>query len=102
ASTMVTWWVMREKLGLVQLAPRRNPILGNDTGFGGEKPFSEAAARLIDDEVRTIIGDSYEQSKDLLNEHRKSLDAMVEALLTHKTLDEEHILEATGLPPAPK
>lgn len=102
ARTMVTRWGMSEKLGLVQLAPRRNPYLGVTTGFGGEKPFSEETARLIDAEVRRIIGESHEQAKSLLSKHRKALDALVEALLVHETLDEEQILEATGLPPAPK
>ena len=31
-----------------------------------------------------------------------ALDALVEALLAHETLDEREILQATGLPPAPK
>ena len=34
-------------------------------------------------------------------EHRKALDALVQALLSHETLAEEEILEVTGLPPAP-
>src|SRR5829696_7852608 len=33
ARTMVTRWGMSEKLGLVQLAPRKNPYLGGDIGF---------------------------------------------------------------------
>jgi cell division protease FtsH len=101
ARTMVTRWGMSEKVGLVQLAPRQNPYLGTSVGFGGEKPFSEETARLIDAEVRRIISDSYEQAKSLLGQHRDALDALVEALMAKETLDEQQILEATGLPPAP-
>jgi cell division protease FtsH len=101
ARNMVTRWGMSEKLGLVQLAPRQNPYLGVTYGYGGDKPFSEATARMIDEEVQRIIDESYEQAKALLRKHRKELDALVEALLARETLDEQEILQVTGLPPAP-
>lgn len=100
ARNMVTRWGMSDKLGMVQLAPRQNPYLGT-AAFGGEKPFSEETARLIDAEVQRIINESYEQAKTLLRKHRKQLDALVAALLERETLDEKEILEVTGLPPAP-
>jgi cell division protease FtsH len=101
ARTMVTRWGMSDKLGLVQLAPRANPYLGTTPGFGGEKPFSEETARVIDSEVQRIIGESHAEAKALLQKHRNALDALVAALLDKETLDEQQILEATGLPPAP-
>jgi cell division protease FtsH len=101
ARRMVTRWGMSERVGMVQLAPRENPYLGGAGGFTGDKPFSEATAQAIDDEVRTIIGGSYEQARRLLAAHRKELDALAQALLTRETLDEKEILEVTGLPPAP-
>jgi cell division protease FtsH len=100
ARNMVTRWGMSDKLGMVQLAPRQNQYLGIG-GFGGEKPFSEETARLVDAEVQRIINDSHEQAKSLLRKHRKQLDALVEALLARETLDEQEILQVTGLPPAP-
>ncbi|MFL6623371.1 MAG: ATP-dependent zinc metalloprotease FtsH [Sulfurifustis sp.] len=101
ARMMVTRWGMSERLGLVQLAPRPNPYLGNAGAFGGEKPFSEETARLIDAEVHGIISESHVEAKRLLGKHRKALDALVEALLARETLDEHEILAVTGLPPAP-
>jgi cell division protease FtsH len=102
ARSMVTRWGMSEKLGLVQLAPRRNPYLsGGGAGFGGDKPFSDETAAAIDAEVQKIINECHEQAKNLLNKHRKALDALAEALLAHDTLDEQQILDVTGLPPAP-
>ena len=92
ARTMVTRWGMSDKLGLVQLAPRRSPYLGGDVGFGGEKPFSETTAALIDAEVQSIIGESHKQAIALLSKHRGALDALVDALLAHETLDEKQIL----------
>ena len=87
---------------LVQLAPRGNPYLGNsDSWYPGSRPFSEATARTIDTEVQRIIGESHEQARRLLTEHRKELDALAEALVARETLNEQEILEVTGLRPAP-
>jgi cell division protease FtsH len=100
ARSMVMRWGMSDELGMVQFAPRANPYLGM-AGFGGEKPFSEETARLIDAEVHRIINESHEQARRLLGAHRKQLDALVQALLARETLDEQEILAVTGLPPAP-
>jgi len=101
ARGMVTRWGMSERLGLVQLAPRDNPYLSGAGGFAGTRPFSEQTAEAIDSEVRKIIGESHDEAKRLLIVHRKQLDALADALLSRETLNEEEILEVTGLPPAP-
>jgi|RhiMetdeSRZDD1v2_1073273.scaffolds.fasta_scaffold44470_3 cell division protease FtsH len=101
ARRMVTRWGMSDRLGLVQLAPRDNPYLNVPGGYSGTKPFSEATAEAIDAEVRTIIGESHEEARRLLTAHRKQLDALASALVARETLNEQEILEVTGLPPAP-
>jgi cell division protease FtsH len=101
ARRMVTRWGMSEELGPVELAPRQNPYLGGSGGYGGEKPFSEETARTIDEEVLRILDESHEEARRLLTKHRNELDALAQALLARETLDEEEILEVTGLPPAP-
>ena len=101
ARRMVTRWGMSERIGMVQLAPRENPYLSGPEGYGASKPFSEETAVAVDDEVRRIIGESHAEAKRLLVHHRKSLDALAEALLARETLNEEEILAVTGLPAAP-
>ncbi len=101
ARNMVTRWGMSDKLGLVQLAPQRNAYLGAQGGFGGEKPFSEETARVIDAEVHRIISESHTEACRLLKEHRDALEALVAALLERETLDEQEILKVTGLHAAP-
>jgi cell division protease FtsH len=101
ARAMVTRWGMSEELGTVQLAPRENPYLGGSGGYGGEKPFSEETARIVDSEVLGIIGECHDEARRLLTKHRGELEALARALLERETLDEEEILEVTGLPPAP-
>ena len=102
ARNMVTRWGMSEAVGMVQLAPPDNPYLRGPTGFGGEKPFSEETAALVDAEVQRIIHQCHEEAKSLLQKHRAALDALVAALLQKETVSEEEILQATGLPPAPQ
>ena len=101
ARRMVTRWGMSDRIGLVQLAPRENPYLGGSGGYAGERPFSEATAEAIDAEVLKIISESHDEATRLLGAHRKQLDALAEALLSRETLNEQEILQVTGLPPAP-
>ena len=98
ARRMVTRWGMSEKLGAVELAPRENAYLGGQGGYVGDRPYSEETARAIDEEVLRIIDGSHEEARRLLTEHRKELAG---ALLERETLDEEEILDVTGLAPAP-
>jgi cell division protease FtsH len=98
---MVTRWGMSDRLGMVQLAPRQNPYLDGMDGSGSIRSFSDETARAIDAEVLRIIGESHDEAKRLLAEHRRELDALAEALLARESLDEKEILEVTGLPPAP-
>jgi cell division protease FtsH len=98
ARSMVTRWGMSDRVGLVQLSTPQNPYLG---GAGGTKPFSEETARMVDAEVLRIINESHEEAKKLLRNHRRQLDALVAALLSRETLDEQEILDVTGLSPAP-
>jgi len=102
ARNMVARWGMSDVVGMVQLAPHQNPYLGGVASFGGEKPFSDETARLVDVEVQRIIDECHADAKRLLVQHRKSLDALVQALLAQETLGEQEILEVTGLPPAPE
>jgi cell division protease FtsH len=101
ARRMVTRWGMSERLGMVQLAPRENPYLSGANGYAGARPFSEETAEAIDAEVLKIIGESHDEARRLVSVHRKQLDALAEALLLRETLNEQEILQVTGLPPAP-
>jgi len=101
ARQMVTRWGMSERLGVVQLAPRENPYLGVLNGYPGSRPFSEETARMIDAEVQRIIGEGHEDALRLLTANRKQLDALADALVARETLNEQEILQVTGLSPAP-
>lgn len=102
ARNMVTRWGMSDRLGLVRLAGRENPYLvGLDGDNEAPASLSEETSRTIDSEVRRIIAESHDEATRLLTTHRRELDALAEALLSRETLDEQEILQVTGLPPAP-
>jgi len=103
AVQMVTRWGMSDEVGPLALAPKGNTYLGGDSSFGLEgKPYSEATAQLIDEEVRRIVDEGYAQAVELLREHRAKLDDLAKALLEHESLDEAAVLAVTGLGPASK
>ncbi|MFI5268362.1 MAG: cell division protein FtsH, partial [Chloroflexota bacterium] len=101
---MVTRWGMSDKVGPISLAPRGGGFLGEpeQMTFTGAKPYSEASAQLIDAEVQAILESCYAEGLELLSRHRLELDRLASALLEHETLDEQHILEVTGLGRAPR
>jgi len=100
ARMMVTRWGMSDQLGMVQLAAAGNPYLGGASAYAGEKPVSDATARLIDAEVQRIIDECHSEAKRLLAQYRPHLDKLVVSVMSHETLDEQQILEVTGLSPA--
>jgi len=103
ARQMVTRWGMSETLGPVTLSPREDPFLRGESfpSMGGGKPYSEATAKIVDDEVERILQDCYADGVRLLRENREALDRLARALLEHETLDEQEILRVTQIRPAP-
>ncbi len=102
ARQMVTRWGMSERLGPVTLAPRESPYLPGTDGFGSSRPYSETTATLIDLEVQVIIKQAHDRGVELLRQHRHQLDALAEALVDKETLEEDEILQVTGMQPAPQ
>lgn len=70
-----------------------------------ERPYSDATAKLIDDEVKALIQESSHRAELIISSahNRKVLDQLAEALLEKETLDEaevEEILKHAVLPKA--
>jgi cell division protease FtsH len=65
------------------------------------RTVSEDTARIIYAEVQRIIKECYDEASRLLGVHRGALETLANALLERETLDEQEILEVTGLPAAP-
>ena len=73
AKQMVMRFGMSEKLGpRVFGHDHGQPFLGRE--FSAEPDYSDEIAREIDDEIRRIVEAAHQQAKDILTEHRGSLE----------------------------
>ncbi|KAG7522155.1 AFG3 2 isoform X2 [Solea senegalensis] len=64
-----------------------------------EKPYSEATARLIDTEVRTLIGEAYQRTRRLLNDRKDDVEKVALRLLDKEVLDKNDMVELLGKRP---
>ena len=86
ARKMVTAWGMSEKLGNMAYGKNQeNVFMGRD--FGHQRDYSEQVAFEIDEEMKRIVDDKYEEAKRLLNENRDMLEAISKELLDKETID---------------
>ncbi|MCY1285772.1 ATP-dependent zinc metalloprotease FtsH [compost metagenome] len=91
ARNMVTKWGLSEKLGPLMYAEEEGEVfLGRSMGSQHSNVSGETA-KMIDQEVRSIIDQCYSTAKSLLEENRDKLDAMAEALMKYETIDAEQI-----------
>jgi cell division protease FtsH len=93
ARHMVGRWGMSQAIGLVAVVPTdgRGPFLP------GGAEVSQVTQELVDEEVRRIVSESYDQVLALLRNHRPQLDSLAHALLDHETLDEDAAYAAAGI-----
>jgi cell division protease FtsH len=70
----VAWGTMGED-------PRTPRLSGPD--------YSARTAERIDDEVRRLLDEAHDRARRVIREHRRALDAVVEALLETETVDRE-------------
>jgi len=103
ARRMVTQFGMSEVVGPIAVGDREAEIfLGREVMQRRE--ISERTAELVDTELKRVLGEAYERAKQILVEHRATLDRVASALLERETLDREEIeLVVAGkpLPPVP-
>jgi cell division protease FtsH len=99
AKNMVTKWGLSEKLGpLMYGEDEEQGYLGRGGG-GQASGVSGETAKLIDQEVRSIIDSCYATAQQLLKDNRDKLDLMAEALMKYETIDADQINDImTGIP----
>jgi cell division protease FtsH len=85
ARGMVGRWGMSEAIGPIAVLPQdqNGPLLP------GAQPSSETTQRLVDDEVRRIVEEAYDEVRRLLTDHREQLESLTATLLRDETLDED-------------
>jgi cell division protease FtsH len=90
ARSMVGRWGMSEAVGPVSVLPSEG-----DARMAG---VSDELLNTVDEEIRRLIDECYQEAKRLLRENRTRLDSIAEQLLLHETLDEADAYAAAGIP----
>src|SRR3989449_842156 len=88
ARLMVTKYGMSERIGLATYG-ERTPLFLKGSGFGGERDYSEATARTIDEEVRAILDRTHDRVRGLLTTKKSALVAAATELKRVETLEGE-------------
>ena len=97
ARLMVARWGMSPAVGPLAVISRPGASSGLDA-----MPTSESLRVLVDDEVRRIVGECYEEALETLRRHRDSLESLTRALLAEESLDEATAYRAAGFEPPDK
>jgi cell division protease FtsH len=98
ARSMVTRWGMSSRVGLVSFSDRPSPF--SSGGDFGQKDYSDATAALIDEETRNLVQTAYQQVRNMLTEHKATLERIALELRRQETVDAKRlsqILEETGI-----
>ncbi|MBP3192232.1 ATP-dependent zinc metalloprotease FtsH [Natronogracilivirgula saccharolytica] len=97
AYAMVTEYGMSDELGHISY----NDMSG-DTAPGFGKKYSDITAQKIDQAVQSIINRNYSRTRNLLQEKKKQLISLANALLEKEILDSDDLAELLGKRPADK
>jgi cell division protease FtsH len=93
ARQMVGRWGMSDAVGPVSVLPRD----GSGPLLPGVAEVSPETRKLVDEEVRRIVGEAHDEVVMVLTENRARLDGLASALLEHETLDEDDAYAAAGV-----
>ena len=102
ARAMVTQYGMSKKFGVMGLSTRKDIYLTNESVLNcGDK-----TAALVDEEVKSMLTDAFNQAKKLLTKHRKALDELANYLIEKETITGKEFMEIftriTGIVPSEK
>jgi cell division protease FtsH len=93
ARLMVTKYGMSERVGLATYGERQSMFL-KGTGIGGEREYSEATARTIDEEVRALLERTHDRVLGMLTTRKAVLVAAARELKRTETLEGERLRRA--------
>ena len=86
ARRMVREWGMSDAVGPMAWHSQQQVFLGEDLMTSGRE-YSDATAKLMDDEIARILTDQESRAYEVLTKHRRGLDLVAEALLEQETID---------------
>lgn len=94
AYSIVTMYGMNEKIGNLSYYDSKG-----SSEYSFNKPYSEATAQTIDDEVRKIIQQAYDRTKELLRSKMSALETVAQELLKKEILFQTDLERLVGQRP---
>ena len=98
AKAMVTQYGMSKRFGLMGLATIQNKYLDGSATLN----CSDVTAAAVDEEVKDMLKESYEQALELLRENREVMDKLAEFLIEKETITGKEFMkifrQAKGIP----
>ncbi len=86
ARNYVTKWGLSDKLGAQLYANEE------EQGYpSAPSHISGATAKIIDEEIKSLLDDCYQRATDILEEHKDKLELMKDALMEYETIDSAQI-----------
>ncbi len=93
ARNMVTKWGLSAKLGPLTYAEDEGEVFLGRSSSSNAKAHSGETARVIDEEIKSIIDDCYSRAQTILEENRDKLELMKDALIEYETIDADQIAD---------
>ena len=90
AYAMVSIYGMSDKVG------NRSYYDSSGQNANFTKPYSEATAKIIDEEVSNLIDKAYSRAKDILKSHKNKLVELAELLLEKEVIYKENLEKIFG------
>mgnify|MGYP003042391423 FL=1 len=100
ARDMVTKYGFSKKLGPVNYSSGEEVFLGKD--LTSKQSYSDEIAKEIDEEIKNIIEEAYQECEKILTENSKELNVVAEALLEVETLDGKQFMQLINGEVTPK
>ncbi|MGZ8525396.1 MAG: ATP-dependent zinc metalloprotease FtsH, partial [Chitinophagaceae bacterium] len=94
AYMMVVYYGFNEKIGNISYYDS-----SGQRDMSIQKPYSEETGKLIDEEVRNLVNEAYQRTKQLLQQNRESLNKVAEQLLKKEIIFKEDLEGILGKRP---
>ena len=95
ALSIVTIYGLNDKIGNISYYDS-----SGQSDYSFSKPYSEATAQVIDQEISKIIEEAYVKAKEILSENKEKLTKLAEALLEKEVIFKEDLETIFGKRPS--
>ncbi|MGM0415864.1 MAG: ATP-dependent zinc metalloprotease FtsH [Thermodesulfobacteriota bacterium] len=100
ARKMVCEWGMSEKLGTLSFGEKEGEVfLGKE--MNSSRNYSESTSEMIDAEIKSIVSEVYDRTRQIVKDNAEVLERMAQELLEHETIDSKDIERILAGEPRP-